>query len=56
MKYFKIQNMKRVQRSGAANRKLKIKREEKIENDIKKTKCMSNFLKSDLLLLKVPHL
>lgn len=34
IKYFKFQNMKRVQKSGAANRKLKKQKEEKIENDI----------------------
>lgn len=41
--------MKRVQASGAANRRLKKHKEEKINNDIKKTKCISSFFKSDLL-------
>jgi len=41
--------MKRIQRSGAVNRKLKKQKEEEIENGIKKKKCISSFFKSDRL-------
>lgn len=41
--------MKRVQSSGAANQKLKKQKKKKIKYDIKKTKCIFSFFKSDLL-------
>jgi hypothetical protein len=44
MKYFEFQNMRRVQRNGAANRKLKSKRKKKLKRTLKKPNVYLIFL------------